>query len=142
MVDTLNLGFRFIRVQIPSKIFYVHFMLFIVVLLPLLGAFFSGLFGWYVGRHGSIFISIICMLFVTLISIYHFWHLLFYKSIYFVTLFPWIHSNIVVVNWGFLFDSVTFICFYFILSLIFKVKQLTFYKVLFNFLILFYKKRI
>jgi len=82
-------------------------MLFIIIILPLFGAIFSGLIGRYVGRQGSVFLSLFCMIFVSLICWYHFINLCIYNTVYFLTFSPWIYSNCFLVNWGFLFDSVT-----------------------------------
>jgi len=45
-------------------------MILLILILPLLGSFFSGFFGNYVGRIGSVQITIFCMILTSLLSIY------------------------------------------------------------------------
>jgi len=78
-----------------------------IVILPLLGSLFSGLFGRYVGRHGSVVVSIFCMCLVSFFSIYEFYYFCLNNDSYFILLGTWIQSNILVVNWGFIFDPLT-----------------------------------
>ena len=82
-------------------------MCFSIVILPLIGSFFSGLFGRYLGRFGSIFISIFCMCLVTIIAYLQFYKCCLSNELYFITFGSWIQSNLLVVNWGFMFDSIT-----------------------------------
>jgi NADH:ubiquinone oxidoreductase subunit 5 (subunit L)/multisubunit Na+/H+ antiporter MnhA subunit len=63
-------------------------MLFMIVLLPLLGSIFAGFFGRYVGRKGSVFITLFCMFLVTISAIYKFLTVALNNSIEFITFTP------------------------------------------------------
>lgn len=82
-------------------------MLFMIVLLPLLGSIFAGFLGRYVGRKGSVFITLFCMFLVTISAVYKFFAIALNNSIEFITFTPWINLNTLCINWGFLFDSIS-----------------------------------
>jgi len=60
-------------------------MCFSIVILPLIGSFFSGLFGRYLGRFGSVFISVFCMFVVTIITYLQFYKCCLNNELYFIT---------------------------------------------------------
>ena len=82
-------------------------MCFSIVMLPLLSSFFTGFFGRYVGRNGSVLISIFSMIIVCLISLFEFYKVSLNHMNCFITFGSWIHSNTLIINWGFMFDSLT-----------------------------------
>jgi NADH:ubiquinone oxidoreductase subunit 5 (subunit L)/multisubunit Na+/H+ antiporter MnhA subunit len=58
----------------------------VIVFLTLIGSIFSGLFGRYVGRIGSVFISILCMIVTTIIALYEFYRFCLAKNCFFILL--------------------------------------------------------
>jgi len=55
-------------------------------MLPLVGSFFSGLFGRVLGRNGSVMISIFCMSLVTVLALTMFYQVCSTQNLYYVTL--------------------------------------------------------
>jgi len=78
-----------------------------LVCLPLLGAIFSGFGGFFFGNKGSSFLSTVCVFFSFFFSVICFFKLGVSGQTITFTLFPWIHSGLFYINWGFLFDSLT-----------------------------------
>nr|NP_038172.1 NADH dehydrogenase subunit 5 [Synura synuroidea]AAF36938.1 NADH dehydrogenase subunit 5 [Synura synuroidea] len=81
-------------------------MLVLIILLPLFGFFFGIAFGRYNGK-GTCFITSLTVFSSFFISFYFFIKLLFSGTFYKVTLFPWIFSDFLTINWNFYFDSLT-----------------------------------
>ncbi len=80
-----------------------------IVFLPLFGSIASGLFGFYVGRKGSVFITTLTTFLSFLFSL-----IIFYDSItseyeYLIYLATWINSGLFNCNWSFLFDTLTMV---------------------------------
>ena len=82
-------------------------MIFLILLLPLISAIFAGIFGNYVGRIGSVQITIFCMFVVTFFSIFFLFKTSLINEVFFLSNGAWISSGLFLVNWGVLFDSVT-----------------------------------
>ena len=61
-------------------------MCLVIVLLPLIGSIFAGLFGRYVGRMGSVLISILCMVITTNIALYQFYNICLVNDSFFILL--------------------------------------------------------
>lgn len=78
-----------------------------LILFPLLGAFMSGFFGFFLGRFGSSIISTVLVFFSFLISCFIFYEVGLLGHTHHLVMFPWIKSGHFSVEWGFLFDSVT-----------------------------------
>ena len=83
--------------------------LLLLIFLPLVGFLFSGAFGKFIGKRGSVLVSIFCILFCFLFSIFTFYNVIFLNQPYYITLFSWINSGIFYCNWAFLFDTLTVI---------------------------------
>ena len=80
-----------------------------IVFLPLLGSIASGLFGFYIGRKGSVFITTLTTFLSFIFSL-----IIFYDSItseyeYLIYLATWINSGLFNCNWIFLFDTLTMV---------------------------------
>jgi len=80
-----------------------------IVFLPLLGSIASGLFGFYIGRKGSVFITTLTTFLSFIFSL-----IIFYDSItseyeYLIYLATWINSGLFNCNWSFLFDTLTMV---------------------------------
>ena len=61
-------------------------MCLVIVLLPLIGSIFSGLFGRYVGRFGSVLISIFGMVLSTIIAFYEFYNFSMSNDCFFISI--------------------------------------------------------
>nr|YP_010507856.1 NADH dehydrogenase subunit 5 [Phytophthora asparagi]UXG55967.1 NADH dehydrogenase subunit 5 [Phytophthora asparagi] len=80
-----------------------------LIFLPFLGSVAAGLFGFYIGRKGSVFITTLTTFLSCLFSI-----IIIYNSIsneyeYIIYISNWINSGLFNCNWCFLFDSLTMI---------------------------------
>nr|UQT68319.1 NADH dehydrogenase subunit 5 [Nothophytophthora sp.] len=80
-----------------------------IIFLPFFGSVIAGLFGFYVGRKGSVFITTLTTFLSCFFSL-----IIFYKSItheyeYIIYLSTWINSGLFNCNWCFLFDSLTMV---------------------------------
>jgi len=81
-------------------------MLVLIVLLPLIGFFSASLFGRFLGL-GACYISFFNTFFSFLISSFLLYKVIFFGVSYKIVLSPWIYSDLLKINWGFLFDSLT-----------------------------------
>lgn len=78
-----------------------------ILVLPILGAMTSGLFGRKLGVTGAQLITCICIILAALLSIVAFYEVALCKSSVSVHLSTWIDSGIMSVDWAFIFDSLT-----------------------------------
>ena len=78
-----------------------------LIFLPLLSSLTVGLFGRKLGTQGSSLISVNCLLFTFLISSFCFYEVGLSNSVVYLKLMVWIDSELLNVDWGFLFDSLT-----------------------------------
>ena len=84
-------------------------MYLLIVTLPLLGSFSAGLFGRFLGPNGSSIIATTCLFFTLLSSLFGFYEVGFLDCCVYIKLTSWIDSEILNVDWGFMFDSLTVI---------------------------------
>lgn len=82
-------------------------MYLLIIYFPLLSFLTISLFGRFVGRAGSAVVALLIMFLTLIISWFSFFEIVFSKTIIRIKLFTWINLEILNVNWGFLFDSVT-----------------------------------
>jgi proton-translocating NADH-quinone oxidoreductase chain L len=80
-----------------------------IIFLPLLGSIASGLFGFYIGRQGSVFITILTTFLTFLFSLITFYNSVTYEYEYVIYLATWINSGLFNCNWSFLFDTLTIV---------------------------------
>ena len=78
-----------------------------IIILPLLSSFFTGLFGRKLGVKGSQFISCSILIFITILSILLYFEIVLNNINLTINLFNWIDSEILNIDWGFNFDSLT-----------------------------------
>jgi NADH-ubiquinone oxidoreductase chain 5 len=83
------------------------FIYIIILLLPLLSALFCGFLGFYFGRFLSVFISVLIIFFSAIISLFLFFEISLSNSLVLIKCFNWIYIDILNLNFGFLFDSLT-----------------------------------
>jgi len=82
-------------------------MYLLIISSPLLGAIIAGFGGRWLGCYGSSVLSTTCVMFSALLSIFAFYEVGFGGSPCYLTLTTWIECGTLVLNWGFLFDSLT-----------------------------------
>lgn len=82
-------------------------MYLLIIILPLFSAIISGLAGRWIGYYGSSLLSSTCILFSMLLSFFIFYEVGLSGLPCFITLFSWINSGTLLINWGFLFDGLT-----------------------------------
>lgn len=78
-----------------------------LVFLPLIGAFTAGFFGRFLGNKGAQTVTITCTGLSSLLSFFAFYEVALCESSCYLTLFPWIESELFFASWGFLFDTLT-----------------------------------
>jgi NADH-ubiquinone oxidoreductase chain 5 len=78
-----------------------------IVFLPLLGSLAAGLFGRKIGSRGACTVTVICLIITFCLSSISFYEVALSGSPVYVKLACWIDSELLNVNWGFLFDSLT-----------------------------------
>ena len=78
-----------------------------IILIPLIGSIFSGLFGRKLGAQGSQFITTFGLIITACLSFIAFYEVGLNSSSVSINLFNWIDSEYFLVSWGFLFDSLT-----------------------------------
>jgi NADH-ubiquinone oxidoreductase chain 5 len=92
-------------------------MYLIATLLPLVTAILVGLFGRFIGYRGVQVFST-CMLFLCNLLIIYIFILVFQTNNFnFIKIGMWVHSNLLVINWGFYFDSVACVILVIILTI-------------------------
>jgi NADH-ubiquinone oxidoreductase chain 5 len=84
-------------------------LLLTLIFLPFMGSVSAGLFGFYIGREGSVFITTLTTFLSCIFSL-----IIIYNSItegyeYIIYISNWINSGLFNCNWCFLFDSLTMI---------------------------------
>jgi proton-translocating NADH-quinone oxidoreductase chain L len=82
-------------------------MYLLLIFLSGLTALFSGLFGRYLGSQGSAFITTCSMLLSFLLSLIVFYEVSLIGCFTYIKLATWISSDVLHVDWGFMFDSLT-----------------------------------
>jgi NADH-ubiquinone oxidoreductase chain 5 len=82
-------------------------MYLLIVFLPLIGSFFAGLFGRYLGSWGSAIISTSCLFLSLLISLFAFYEVALIGCFVYIKLTTWISSEVLNIDWGFMFDTLT-----------------------------------
>lgn len=82
-------------------------MYLLLIFLSLLGSLVAGLFGRFVGSLGAAILTTACLFFSWLISVFVFYEVGFLNCNVNIKVAPWIYSEILTVDWGFMFDSLT-----------------------------------
>nr|YP_009495517.1 NADH dehydrogenase subunit 5 [Psammoneis japonica]AWQ64247.1 NADH dehydrogenase subunit 5 [Psammoneis japonica] len=82
-------------------------MYLLLIFLPLIGSCIAGLFGRKLGSIGSSLISTGCLMLSFLISIFVFYEVALVGCCTYIKLITWIDSEVLNVDWGFMFDSLT-----------------------------------
>jgi NADH-ubiquinone oxidoreductase chain 5 len=84
-------------------------MFLLIIFLPLLGSIITTLFGRFLGFQGVVQVTAGCIFAALLLSIYCFYEVALAGSPCYIKLSPWIESELLDVQWGFMFDSLTMV---------------------------------
>ena len=82
-------------------------MYLILVFLPLIGFTSAGLFGRFLGPKGSSIITVLLLFVTFLMSAFAFYEVALIGCPVYIKLMPWMNSELLNVDWGFQFDSLT-----------------------------------
>ena len=82
-------------------------MYLLIIFLSLIGSCLAGLFGRYLGPWGSAIISTGCLFLSLCISLFAFYEVALVGCFVYIKLTTWISSEVLNVDWGFMFDSLT-----------------------------------
>ena len=80
-----------------------------LVFLSFIGFCIAGLFGRPIGPKGSAIITTGCLATSFLLSAFAFYEVGLMGSVVYIRLAPWVSSEVLLINWGFMFDSLTVI---------------------------------
>jgi NADH-ubiquinone oxidoreductase chain 5 len=78
-----------------------------LVFLSFIGFCIAGLFGRYIGPKGSAIVTTGCLVASFLLSVFAFYEVGLMGSVVYIRLAPWVSSEVLLINWGFMFDSLT-----------------------------------
>ena len=82
-------------------------MYLLLVFLSIIGSCLAGLFGRYLGSKGSTILTTSCLFFSFLISLFAFYEVALSGCFVYIKLSTWISSEVLNIDWGFMFDSLT-----------------------------------
>lgn len=82
-------------------------MYLLIIFLSIIGSCLAGLFGRYLGSLGSAFITTSCLVLSFLLSLFAFYEVALFESPVYIKLTTWISSEVLNIDWGFMFDSLT-----------------------------------
>ncbi len=78
-----------------------------LIFLPLISSITAGLFGRNLGPKGSSIVTVVLLMFTFLLSSFSFYEVALNGCPVYIKLMPWMNSELLNVDWGFLFDSLT-----------------------------------
>ena len=78
-----------------------------LVFLSLIGFCFTGLFGRHIGPKGAAIVTTGCLIISFFLSLFAFYEVGLMGSFVYVRLATWVSSEVLLINWGFMFDSLT-----------------------------------
>ena len=82
-------------------------MYLLLIFLSIIGSCLAGLFGRYLGSCGSAIITTSCLFLSFLFSLVAFYEVALVGCFVYIKLATWISSEVLHVDWGFMFDSLT-----------------------------------
>jgi NADH-ubiquinone oxidoreductase chain 5 len=80
-----------------------------LVFLSFFGFSVTGLFGKHIGPKGAAIVTTSCLILTFFLSLFAFYEVGLMGSPVYIRLAPWVSSEVLLINWGFLFDSLTVI---------------------------------
>lgn len=78
-----------------------------LIFLPLTGFCITGLFGRTIGPKGAAIVTTSCLVISFFLSLFAFYEVGLMGSPVYIRLATWVSSEVLLINWGFLFDSLT-----------------------------------
>ena len=84
-------------------------MYLVLVFLSFFGFSVTGLFGRHIGPKGAATLTTGCLILTFFLSLFAFYEVGLMGSPVYIRLAPWVSSESLLINWGFLFDSLTVI---------------------------------
>jgi NADH-ubiquinone oxidoreductase chain 5 len=82
-------------------------MYLLIIFMSFFGSFLAGFFGRFFGANGATRLTISCLSFSFILSIFIFYEVSILGCNTYICLTPWIESELLKINWGFMFDSLT-----------------------------------
>ena len=82
-------------------------MYLLIIFLPFFGSILTGFGGRWLGYYGASIFSTFCIFISMLLSFFAFFEILVCNSLITIKIGSWIHLDLLIVNWSFLFDSLT-----------------------------------
>jgi NADH-ubiquinone oxidoreductase chain 5 len=82
-------------------------MYLLLIFLPLIGSFSAGLFGRKIGPFGSSVVTVTCLMTAFFISLFAFYEVALTGCCVYIKLTSWMSSELLNVDWGFMFDTLT-----------------------------------
>merc|ERR1712238_349968 len=82
-------------------------MYLLIIFLPLMGSVFAGLFGRYLGHKGSCLITTTNLVITFGCSAFSFYEVALLDCCVYINLTTWMESDVLHIDWGFMFDSLT-----------------------------------
>ena len=80
-----------------------------IVFFSFIGFCTAGLFGRYIGPKGAAYITTSCLVTTFILSVWSFYEVGLMGSVVYIRLGKWVDSEVLSLNWGFMFDSLTII---------------------------------
>lgn len=84
-------------------------MYLLIVVLPLIGSCSAGLFGRKIGPNGACILTTSCLILSFLCSLFAFYEVALLDCFVYIKLISWIDSEVLNIDWGFMFDTLTVI---------------------------------
>lgn len=104
--NLLNFYIEILYIVGSNPTFFKHMYL-LLIFLSIIGSCLAGLFGRYFGSKGSAIITTSCLFVSFLISLFAFYEVALMGCCVYIKLSTWINSDILNIDWGFMFDSLT-----------------------------------
>jgi len=82
-------------------------MYLVIIFLTLISSLTVGFFGRFFGFYGSAMLATSCLILAFLVSVFIFYEVAFVGCFSYIKLIPWMSSETLNVDWGFMFDSLT-----------------------------------
>ena len=82
-------------------------MYLVIIFLTLISSLTVGFFGRFFGFYGSAMLATSCLILAFLVSVFIFYEVAFVGCFSYVKLIPWMSSETLNADWGFMFDSLT-----------------------------------
>ena len=82
-------------------------MYLLIIYLPFLSFIILGLFGRFLGYRGSLYFSVVCMLFANLLSYFICYEVCILETTSIIQLATWLNFDIMQLHFGFFFDNLT-----------------------------------